>query len=206
MNGLGRLAHYISQLDEIDPIRVQGTVQQVVGGVIEGQGPAVAVGALCDLYPSRSSQLVKAEVIGFKGPLTLLMPLGDMRGVRPGSQIVHRGEQATLRVTTEMKGRVLDGLGQPIDDRGGLPAGAQYPLYQEAINPLWKRRIETPLDVGIRAVNGLLTCGKGQRLGIFAGSGVGKSMLLGAIARYARADVNVIALIGERGRLLINPR
>jgi flagellum-specific ATP synthase len=129
-----------------------------------------------------------------------LMPLSDMRGVHPGSVIVNRGEKATIQGAAALRGRVLDGLGQALDQLGPLPPGRPYPLYAEPLNPLRKHRISAPLDIGVRAINGLLTCGKGQRLGIFAGSGVGKSVLLGMMARHTQADVNVIALIGERGR------
>jgi flagellum-specific ATP synthase len=128
------------------------------------------------------------------------MPLGELNGVHPGSVIIHRGEQAAVAVAPTLQGRVLDGLGRPLDRQGPVTKEQSYPLYPPPRNPLEKKRIRTPLDVGIRAINGLLTCGKGQRVGIFSGSGVGKSVLLGAIARHTQADVNVIALIGERGR------
>jgi flagellum-specific ATP synthase len=195
-----RLAQYRPILEDIEPIRAKGTVQHVVGLLIEGKGPAASIGDMCDIYPRCTSAALKAEVVGFRGQHVLLMPLGMMRGVHPGSVIINRGEKAIVPVGPDMRGRVLDGLGQPLDQAGSYRVEQTYPLYADPLNPLWKQRITTPLDVGVRAINALLTCGKGQRLGIFAGSGVGKSMLLGMMARYTKADVNVIALIGERGR------
>ncbi|RMF93401.1 MAG: flagellar protein export ATPase FliI [Nitrospinota bacterium] len=195
-----RLARYLPLLESIEPMKAQGTVSDVIGLVIEGKGPAASIGEMCDIYPRSTSTPIKAEVVGFKGQHILLMPLGDMHGVHPGSLIINRGERATVKVTPALQGRVLDGLGHPIDGQGPLRGVSEYPLYAQPLNPLRKNRITVPLDVGIRAINGLLTCGKGQRMGIFAGSGVGKSVLLGMIARHTQADVNVIALIGERGR------
>lgn len=194
-----RIARYTSILKGIAPIRSQGTVQQVIGLVVEGLGPAASVGDICDISP-RGTRSIKAEVVGFRGQHVLLMPLGDMQGVHPGSLIVHRGEKARLYVSDAMIGRVLNGLGEPIDGAASAVEGEPYPLYAEPLNPLLRQRIRVPLDLGVRAINGLITCAKGQRLGIFAGSGVGKSMLLGTMARYTQAEVNVIALIGERGR------
>ena len=200
MTTSARLAQYRPILEDIEPIRAKGTVQHVVGLLIEGKGPAASIGDMCDIYPRFTSAALKAEVVGFRGPHVLLMPLGTMRGVHPGSVIINRGEKAAVPVGPDMRGRVFDGLGQPLDQGGPYAVEHTYPLYAEPLNPLWKQRITTPLDLGVRAINALLTCGKGQRLGIFAGSGVGKSVLLGMMARYTKADVNVIALIGERGR------
>jgi flagellum-specific ATP synthase len=187
-------------LENIEPIKAKGAVEQVIGLIIEGRGPAASIGDMCDIYPRFACTSIKAEVVGFKGQAVLLMPLGDMRGIHPGSLIVNRGEKAAVPVAPSLKGRVLDGLGCPLDNKGPVLAEQVYPLYAEPLNPLYKRRIDTPLDLGVRAINGLLTCGQGQRMGIFAGSGVEKSVLLGMMARYTQADVNVIALIGERGR------
>ena len=195
-----RLDYYQALLEPIEPINAKGTVDQVIGLIIQGRGPAAAIGDVCDIYPRLSETPIKAEVVGFKGHHVLLMPLGDMHGLHPDSLIVNRGEQAVVLVHPDLRGRVLDGLGQPLDQYGALTKGQAMPLYADPLNPLSKSRITTPLDLGVRAINGLLTCGKGQRLGIFAGSGVGKSVLLGMIARSTSADVNVIALIGERGR------
>jgi len=200
MNPVNRLAQYREWLQDIEPITAKGAVEQVTGLIIEGHGPVASIGDMCDIYPRLATTPIKAEVVGFKGEHLLLMPLSDMRGVHPGSLIVNRAEKATVHVSLALQGRVLDGQGRPMDAQGAIPVGVPYPLYAEPFNPLRKKRIAEPLDLGVRALNGLLTCGKGQRMGIFAGSGVGKSVLLGMIARATRADVNVIALIGERGR------
>ncbi|MEK7307108.1 MAG: flagellar protein export ATPase FliI [Nitrospirota bacterium] len=194
---IDRLIQYIG---EIDPIKINGKVSQLVGLVIEGHGPGSAIGDICEVYPKDGGNPVQAEVVGFKEEKILLMPLGEIRGLGPGSRIAAKGRRASIRVGTEMFGRVIDGLGAPLDGKGSIWGEDEYPLYAKPPNPLQRRRIKEPLDLGIRAINGVLTCGKGQRLGIFAGSGVGKSMLLGMIARNTEADVNVIALIGERGR------
>ena len=180
-----------------DPIKVYGRVSRGVGLVIEGLGPRANIGDVCQIQTD--GLYVEAEVIGFKEDKILLMPLGDMMGIGPGSKIVAKGRQRYIRVGTGLLGRVLDGLGNPIDGGGAL-AGQLYPISIEPINPLYRRRITEPLDLGIRSINTVLTCGKGQRIGIMAGSGVGKSVLLGMMARNTAADVNVIALIGERGR------
>jgi flagellum-specific ATP synthase len=139
-------------------------------------------------------------VVGFRDNKTLLMPLGDIYGIAPGCTIEVTEEQPSFSVSSEMIGRVLDGNGKPIDGKGPIPLGTNYPIMGTPLNPLCRERIKQPLDVGVRSINGLLTCAKGQRIGIMAGTGVGKSMLLGMIARNTEAAVNVIALIGERGR------
>ncbi len=186
---------------DVDPIKVYGRVSRGVGLVIEGLGPRANIGDVCQIRPEgmHDGPAVEAEVIGFKEDKILLMPLGDTMGIGPGSRITSKGRQRYVRVGRDLLGRVLDGMGNPIDSRG-LIAGQLFPIYNDPINPLDRRRIAAPLDLGIRAINSLLTCGKGQRVGIMAGSGVGKSVLLGMMARNTSADVNVIALIGERGR------
>jgi flagellum-specific ATP synthase len=171
----------------------------VIGLVIESIGPEVSVGDRCTITSRRNGSL-PAEVVGFRGNRVLLMPLGEMDGVGPGSIVTATGEPYTVAVGQELLGRVLDGLGVPIDDKGPLGVAARRPILAKPPHPLSRRRITEPLATGIRCIDGLLTCGKGQRFGIFAGSGVGKSVLMGMIARYTSADVNVIALIGERGR------
>ncbi len=188
-------------IKETETIKVYGRVDKGVGLVIEGLGPRANIGDICLVQPNEWSKdsCVEAEVIGFKEDRILLMPIQEMRGIGPGSRIVARGRQRYVRVGEELLGRVIDGLGNPIDGKG-LINGQLYPIYQEPINPLLRRRISEPLDLGIRSINSLLTCGKGQRIGIMAGSGVGKSVLLGMMARNTEADINVIALIGERGR------
>jgi len=195
------LSRYFPVVDAANPIRFHGKVTQVVGLVIEGYCPGAAVGSQCEVH-SEGFPPIAAEVVGFRDNKTLLMPLGELRGVGLGSMISVRRVNAALGVGPAMLGRVIDGLGMPIDDKGPIKVKDEYPLYALPVNPMKRRPIRRPLNLGIRAINGLLTCGEGQRVGIMAGSGVGKSTLLGMIARYTEADVNVIALIGERGREL----
>jgi flagellum-specific ATP synthase len=195
------LKPYIEAVEQTPTYVITGRVTRVVGLVIEGLGPGSYVGSMCDVYPGDSSQNhFKAEVVGFKDNRILLMPLGDTRGVGPGSRICALAARAVVEVSDGMLGRVLDGLGNPMDGKGPLAHGTEYPLYADPINPMNRVRIHQPLDVGVRAINSCLTCGKGQRVGIFSGSGVGKSTLLGMMARNTAAEVSVIALIGERGR------
>jgi flagellum-specific ATP synthase len=200
MNTAIRLNKYVRCLETLNPSPVQGSVAQLVGLVVETNGPACRLGAVCDIYTGDTERPLTAEVLGFRNRRVLLMPLEEIRGISPGCRVVARQQRATVGVGPGLLGRVIDGLGLPMDGRGPLDVVADYPLYAMGINPLQRRRIHEPLDLGIRAINGLLTVGCGQRLGLFAGSGVGKSVLLGMIARNTMADVNVIALIGERGR------
>lgn len=195
------LKKYHAVLAAAKPVRLHGKVTQVVGLVIEGYCPDTSVGAICEIKPVEGDP-IPAEVVGFRNNKTLLMPLGELRGVGLDSLISVRRDNATLGVGPLMLGRVIDGLGNPIDDKGPIHTEEEYPIYALPVNPMSRPPIRKPLDLGIRSINGLLTCGQGQRIGIMAGSGVGKSTLLGMIARYTEADVNVIALIGERGREL----
>lgn len=194
------LDKYFNTLAQTCPIRINGRVTKVVGFVIESHGPNVNLGSICDIYARDSVLKIRAEVLGFKDSHVLLMPLDDIRGISPGSRVVPVDQKAVIGAGPGLLGRVIDGLGNPIDDKGPLEADVDVPIYATPLNPLARKRIDQPLDLGIRAINGLLTVGCGQRMGIFAGSGVGKSVLLGMIARNTNADVNVIALIGERGR------
>lgn len=200
MSAAPAFARYRHCLEGLSSVQLQGKVTQVIGLVVEASGPACRLGAVCDIYTQDGRRPLAAEVMGFRHDRVLLMPLEEIRGIAPGCRVVARGSRASVRVGTDLLGRVVDGAGLPID--GGVPVRGEtdYPLYASAVNPLSRRRIHEPLDLGLRAVNGLLTVGCGQRVGIFAGSGVGKSVLLGMIARKTAADVNVIALIGERGR------
>jgi flagellum-specific ATP synthase len=195
------LEKYRAALATAKPVRLNGKVTQVVGLVIEGYCPDTSVGAICEIKPLEGDP-IPAEVVGFRNNKTLLMPLGELRGVGLDSLISVRRDNATIGVGPLMLGRVIDGLGNPIDDKGPISVEEEYPIYALPVNPMLRPPIRKPLDLGIRSINGLLTCGQGQRVGIMAGSGVGKSTLLGIIARYTEADVNVIALIGERGREL----
>ncbi|MCI1692394.1 flagellar protein export ATPase FliI [Aneurinibacillus aneurinilyticus] len=191
---------YLSALQQVDPFRVNGKVSQVIGLTVEAMGPNVKIGEVCHIYPVASLIPVPAEVVGFKDNKVLLMPLGELGAIGPGCDVVATGKPLTVRVGMELLGQVLDGSGKLMN--GGLLSNAmvEYPVDNQPPNPLSRPRIREPLSVGVRAIDGLLTVGKGQRIGIFAGSGVGKSTLLSMIARNTEADVNVIGLIGERGR------
>jgi flagellum-specific ATP synthase len=200
MEALIDFKKYHMALQASNLIEANGKVTKVVGLVTEAQGPASRLGTICDIYPKGDISKVRAEVLGFRDNKVLLMPLGEFRGIAPGSRVVTRQESALIGVGKRLLGRVIDGLGNPIDGKGPIQIDEEYPIYKNPMNPLLRKRISRPLDIGIRAINGLLTIGCGQRMGIFSGSGVGKSVLLGMIARKTTADVNVIALIGERGR------
>ncbi len=192
----------IARIADTNPIQAHGKVTKVVGMVIEANGPAVELGCLCEIHSCDKQRRIRAEVLGFRDKTVLLMPLEEIQGIGPGSRVVALQAEAHLAVGKRLMGRIIDGLGLPIDGKGPVPAEKYYPIYANPINPLLRSRIDKPLDLGIRAINALLTIGCGQRIGIFAGSGVGKSVLMGMIARKSTADVNVIALIGERGREL----
>ncbi|MBW2252342.1 MAG: flagellar protein export ATPase FliI, partial [Deltaproteobacteria bacterium] len=170
------------------------------GLVVEAKGPVAKLGTVCDIFTKGEQKKVGAEVLGFKDNKVMLMPFEEIRGIGPGSRVIARQEKSSVSVGKGLLGRVIDGVGNPIDNKGQIKKEKEYPIYADPVNPLSRKRITTSLDIGIRAVNGLLTIGCGQRMGIFSGSGVGKSVLLGMIARNTKADVNVIALIGERGR------
>ncbi len=193
------LTRYQRVLERINPIKVYGRVSEIVGLVVEGHGPAASIGELCLLLP-HGNKPVLAEVVGFKKGKVILMPLENVQGLGPGCLIKSLGQQATVKVGNGLLGRVIDGSGNPIDNMGPIDAEEEYPLYAEPLNPLLRGRISEPIDFGVKVLNGLFSCGKGQRMGIFAGSGVGKSVLMGMIARNTSADINVIGLIGERGR------
>jgi FliI/YscN family ATPase len=177
-----------------------GRVTRVVGLVIEATGLDVGVGELCRVTSLTDDRSVLAEVVGFHEENVMLMPLGELDGLHAGSFVQPLGRSFGVDVGPGLLGRVLDGLGRPIDGRGALDVAERVPLAAEPPNPLERQSITEPLETGVRAIDGMLTIGRGQRVGIFAGSGVGKSTLLGMIARQAKADVNVIALLGERGR------
>lgn len=179
-------------------IETSGRVAEVVGLVIESNGPNARVGDLC--WIDTEELRVPAEVVGFRGDRTLLMPLAELSGVRPGCLVTGTGTCLQVPVGEEMLGRVVDALGRPIDRDEEILAQSRYPISATPPNAMQRSMIQLPLATGVRAIDGVLTIGEGQRMGIFAGSGVGKSTLLGMVARNCRADVNVIALIGERGR------
>lgn len=189
---------YREALKSSDFIVRYGKISQVVGLTIESVGPSVSIGELCAVNTADTELL--CEVVGFKENKVLLMPLGEMSGIAPGSKVTALGSSLAVNVGPELKGKVLNGLGEPIDQSFLNVNSTKYPVYNRPPHPLRRKRIEQPLPLGVKAVDGLLTVGKGQRMGIFAGSGIGKSTLLGMIARNTKADINVIALIGERGR------
>jgi flagellum-specific ATP synthase len=178
----------------------QGRVTELNGLLIKGTLPGASLGSLVQIFPVSSEREILAEVVGFRDQHVLMMALGEMRGVGLGAKILLLRQSATVRVGQELLGRIIDGHGNPIDDLAGIENFRDVPLYSEPRNPLLRRPIRQSLDLGVRAINASLTLGRGQRMAILAGSGVGKSVLLGMMARYTEADVNVIALIGERGR------
>jgi flagellum-specific ATP synthase len=195
------LSRYVEAVDAVRTITTEGRITKVVGTVLEANGPAMPVGAVGRVLPvTDTSRAVPVEVIGFREDRVLLMPLGKADGIEPGSIVTADRYEAAVGVNRELLGRVLDGLGHPLDGRAAPVPERELPLYAEPVNPLHRTRITEPLDVGVRSVNSLITLAKGQRAAIMAGSGVGKSVLLGMMARYTSADVNVIGLIGERGR------
>ena len=198
------LTKYRNIVTRLDTVRANGLVVQVIGLVVESIGPAAQIGEICEIRHNggRNSLTVKAEVVGFKSNRVLLMPLGEMTGIKPGSEVIATGDIQQVTVGDFLLGRVLDGLGAPADGLGpATGAGSKkYPIFAAPPDAMTRRRITEPVSLGIRAIDGLLTMGKGQRMGIFAGSGVGKSTVLGMIARNTNADVNVICLVGERGR------
>lgn len=202
---------YRTALHQADFMQRIGWVRQLQGLAIEAQGPDATLGELCRILPrprSRSSGLhskdrsegLLAEVVGLRGDHLTLMPYGHLQGVAAGAEVVAIGRRSTLGVGPQLLGRVIDGFGHAMDGKTDPVAPIQRPLYATPLNPMERPRIESVLQTGVRCIDGLLTLGLGQRVGIFAGSGVGKSTLLGMIARHVTADVNVIALIGERGR------
>jgi len=191
---------YHNVLENIDTLEYAGRVTKIVGLAVEASGPASKIGDICEMYTLNRDRSVRAEIVGFRDGHTLLMPFGNVEGVGLGSYVMYTGTSLRVPVGKELTGRILDALGHSFD---GLPEPkieAWYPADNVPPNPLARERIHEVLPLGIKAIDSMLTVGRGQRLGIFSGSGVGKSTLLGMIARYAVADVNVIVLVGERGR------
>jgi len=187
------------RLDNANIISNFGYITRVVGLIIESQGPEVSIGELCEIR--NKDKTVKAEVVGFEDNKVLLMPIGDMEGINPGARVMATGEKLKVEVGEELLGHVLDGLGRPQSNNLETFTDLdEVPVNNTPPDPLNRERISEALSLGIRSIDGLLTCGRGQRIGIFAGSGVGKSTLLGMAARNTEADINVIGLVGERGR------
>lgn len=198
MASVADLKDYIRKIESAEPLRVYGRIVEITGLLIKATGLNVSIGEACRIYVDEDG-FIDAEVVGFKNGLVLLMPVGDLSKIRLGSRVYPLGSRVSINVGEDLIGRVIDGNGNPIDGAGTIK-GIPYPIFNTSPNPLTRQRIKEPLDLGIRAINGLLTCGKGQRIGIMAGTGVGKSVLLGMISKYTEANVNVIGLIGERGR------
>lgn len=183
-------------------VYIEGKVKKVIGLTVEVEGIKAFVGELCIIYNDKNKPIT-CEVVGFKEDNIILMPLGELSGIAPGCKVVPQGTPLTVKCSDDLLGKVLDGLGNPLDS-SKLKADTHYPLDNEPPDPLKRRRIKGIMPTGVRAIDSFLTCGEGQRIGIFAGSGVGKSTTLGMIAKYAEADVNVISLIGERGREVLD--
>lgn len=192
---------YGRALQSTEKIRISGRLSKVIGLVLESDGPKASIGEICEIRNRHGEVVCRSEIVGFKDNNRILsMVLGDIENISPGMEITSTGKTLTVGLGNRMLGRVLDGLGEPIDGLGSFPFEEVRSVYAKPPNPLQRNRITEPIPTGIRAIDGMNTLGKGQRIGIFAGSGVGKSTLLGMVARNTEADVNVIALIGERGR------
>lgn len=189
-----------SIIESADTIKVNGKVTDVTGLVIVSTGPNVALDEVCRVVDNKGNEVCKSEVVGFKNGKVLSIALGEVHKISPACEIIASGESFSIPVGSGLLGRVIDGLGNPIDGKGEIKYSSVRNIYREPPNPLTRKRIQSPLQTGVRAIDGILTVGNGQRVGIFAGSGVGKSVTLGMIARNTSADVNVIILIGERGR------
>lgn len=191
-----------SKIKHLTAYHFEGRVKRLIGLTIEVEGIKAAVGELCTIY-NHKGESIKSEVVGFKENVVLLMPLGELIGIAPGCKVVAHGKPLSVKCSDKLLGKILDGIGEPFDGEG-IVDGEYYSLENLPPDPMKRKRIKEILPTGLRAIDGFLTCGEGQRIGIFAGSGVGKSTTLGMIAREAKADVNVIALIGERGREVLD--
>ncbi len=208
MNNLttNRTAHWLRHIEQfqkrverVPPPPVEGVLTRMIGLTLEAAGCQAAVGDRCDVMATDGTR-IEAEVVGFAGDRLYLMPTGDIHGLKPNARVIPRTGAEMVAVGPELLGRIIDGAGQPLDGRGALECEGRVRLTGAPINPLARQPISEPLDVGVRTINSVLTVGRGQRVGLFAGSGVGKSVLLGMMARYTSADVIVVGLIGERGR------
>ncbi len=183
-----------------DIYRHQGKIEKIVGMTIQATGPECNIGDVCRIFRKGSEDFIYGEVVGFNQGRVMLMPYTDIEGIGPGSIVDNTGRQLEVGVGTNLIGRIINAIGEPIDGKGPIETTGKYSIVGEPVNPLTRPRIDDIIPFGVKAIDGLLTIGRGQRMGIFAGSGVGKSTLLGMIAREVQADINVIALVGERGR------
>ena len=193
------LERFLEALREVDLVRATGVVEQIVGLLIESKGPPAGVADFCEIR-TRAGRVIRTQVIGFREGRILSMPLEETGGLQPGDTLVTRRRDARVAVSSQLLGRVIDGFGVPMDGGPPIRAEAFYDLYAAPPGPLERETIRVPLTTGVKAIDGFLTCGRGQRIGIFGGSGVGKSMLLGSLLRHHDADVAVVALVGERNR------
>ncbi|WP_052297720.1 FliI/YscN family ATPase [Leadbettera azotonutricia] len=191
---------YLETTESIDPIKCIGRISKVQGLLIESRGPQAIIGEICRIEAPKGAGLIRAEVVGLRGDTVQLMAYDETDGLEIGARVVASGTRLEVAVSNKLLGRVLDPLGHPVDGKGNIESPVHYPALANPPDPLKRRRITERISTGVRAIDGMLAVGRGQRLGIFAGTGVGKSTLLGMIARNTNADVNVIALIGERGR------
>jgi len=195
------LDRYFRKIEEVNPIKTVGTVKRAVGLTVESLGPPVSIGEICEISASGGGGGdIPAEVVGFRDNYVISMPLNKADGIKLGDKVVCRRKKAVIPVGPALLGRVVNALGEPLDGLGPIETVDNYPIYPPQTNPLERSNIDQPIGSGIRAIDGLLTCGKGQRIGIFGGSGVGKSTLLGMMARCTSAEISVIGLVGERGR------
>jgi flagellum-specific ATP synthase len=194
------LKGFRAALKKFESYRYMGKIEKIIGMTIEASGPVCNIGDVCRVYNKDMTQYILAEVVGFQAEKVLLMPYTDMEGIGPGSIVDNTGDKLTVKVCPQLLGRIIDATGNPIDGKGEIHYTDTVPISGIPVNPLTRPKISEPIELGIKAIDGVMTLGKGQRIGIFAGSGVGKSTLMGMIAKNVKADLNVIALVGERGR------
>ena len=195
------LRGFRSEIGGFDMYRYMGKIEKIVGMTIESSGPECNIGDICRIYSKEDRQsFIYAEVVGFQSEKVLLMPYTDIEGIGPGSIVDNTGDKLRVKTGEAMIGRIINAIGEPIDGKGEINYTGSISISGVPVNPLTRPKISEPIELGVKAIDGILTLGKGQRIGIFAGSGVGKSTLMGMIARKVKADINVIALVGERGR------
>ncbi|MBQ8612975.1 MAG: flagellar protein export ATPase FliI [Ruminiclostridium sp.] len=194
------LLGFKNELEGLDTYRYMGKIEKIVGMTIESSGPECNIGDVCRIYSKDMTSYIHAEVVGFQSEKVLLMPYTDIEGIGPGSIVDNTGDKLRVKTGKALIGRIIDAIGNPIDGGGAIEYTDSVSISGNPVNPLTRPKIAEPIELGVKAIDGLMTLGKGQRIGIFAGSGVGKSTLMGMIARKVKADINVIALVGERGR------